>query len=189
MAYTKTVTHAVAVAGVHTLTLSNVTNLYVGDKIKVQGCGNNFDGTHTITGVNTTNLTVSFSQGNQNHTGVDVTGLLNVVVQWITTSDLEIWLGVEVATNNDELFMGQAVDAANEWVFRKRQEANYTLDRAALVPTPDVFLGTVSYAAGKYRERGAIDGYASFDSFSGGTPTMTMGQIMALIGCGKPQVG
>jgi len=102
---------------------------------------------------------------------------------------LEIWLGIEVATANDELFMGQAVDAANEWVYRKRQEAAYTLDRAALVPTADVFLGTVSYAAGKYRERGAIDGYASFDSFNGGTPTMTMGQIMALIGCGKPQVG
>jgi hypothetical protein len=174
MAYTKTVTNAVAVAGLHTLTLSNVTNLFVGDKIKVQGCGNNFDGTHTVTAINTTNLTVSFVQGNNTHTAVVVTGLLNVVVQWITTADLQIWLGI---------------DAANEWVFRKRQEAAYTLDRAALVPTADVFLGTVSYAAGKYRERGAIDGYASYDSFNGTTPTMSMGQIMALIGCGKPQVG
>jgi hypothetical protein len=189
MAYTKTVTNAVAVAGLHTLTLSNVTNLFVGDKIKVQGCGNNFDGTHTVTAINTTNLTVSYVKGNQTHTAVVVTGILNVVVQWITTADLQIWLGIDVATNNDTLFMGQAVDAANEWVFRKRQEAAYTLDRAALVPTADVFLGTVSYAAGKYRERGAIDGYASYDSFNGTTPTMSMGQIMALIGCGKPQVG
>ena len=31
MAYTKTVTYAVAVAGTHTLTLSDVDNLYVGE--------------------------------------------------------------------------------------------------------------------------------------------------------------
>ena len=189
MAYTKTITNAVAVDGVHTLTLSNVTNLYVGDKIKVQGCGNDFDGTHTVTAIDTTNLTVSFEQGHHTVAAVVVTGLLNVVVQWITTTDLEVWLGIDVATTNDELFMSQAVEAANEWVYRKRQEAAYTLDRAALVPTADVFLGTVSYAAGKYRERGAIDGYASYDSYQTTTPTMSMGQIMALIGCGKPQVG
>lgn len=189
MAYTKTVNYAVATAGVHTLTLLNVTNLFIGDKITVQGCGSNYDGTHTITAIDTTNNTVSFSQGNQTHSGTTVAGLLNVQVQWITAADLQVWLGIDVATANDTAFMAYAVDAANEWVFRKRQEAGYTLDRAALTPAPDVHLGTVSYAAGKYRERGAIDGYASFDSYGGGAPTMTMGQIMALIGCGKPQIG
>ena len=189
MAFTKTVSYAEAVSGVHTLTLSNVTNLFVGDRITVKGCGTNYDGSHTITAIDTTDLTITFSQGNQNHAGATVAGMVDVVVQWATNAELQTWLGIDVATANDTAFMTQAVEAANEWVFRKRQEAGYTLDRAALVPTADVLLGTVSYAAGKYRERGAIDSYASFDSYAGGAPTLTMGQIMALIGCGKPQVG
>ncbi len=45
------------------------------------------------------------------------------------------------------------------------------------------------FAAMNYRERGAVDGYASFDGFGNPAPTMSVARIMQLLGCGKPQVG
>ena len=39
-----------------------------------------------------------------------------------------------------------------------------------------------------YRERGSADSFASFDSMSSIPVPSTMGRIMALIGCGRPQV-
>ena len=66
MAYTKYVTDAVAVAGVCTLTIDNgdLAEYYVGDKVRVNGINNNFNGVHTLTAVNTTLLTVTFTKGN-----------------------------------------------------------------------------------------------------------------------------
>ena len=69
MAFTKTVTNAVAVSGVHTLTLTDVVNLYVGDTVYVNGISQAFNGRHVLTGVNATNKTVTFTQGNQSHNG------------------------------------------------------------------------------------------------------------------------
>lgn len=190
MAFTKTVTNAVAVSGVHTLTLLDVLNLYVGDTIYVNGISNDFNGSHVLTGVNATNKTVTFTQGNQNHSALaNLTGQLEVRPQWCDTADVLAWLGIEVATANDNAFVETCVLASNEWAFRKRQEAGYLSDRAAFFPSADVHLGTLNYAAMQYRNRGAIDGFASFDSFGGGTPTMSLGQIMALLGVGKAQVG
>jgi hypothetical protein len=44
------------------------------------------------------------------------------------------------------------------------------------------------YAATLYRERGSADSFASFDAMSSIPIPSTMGRIMALIGCGRPQV-
>ena len=59
MAFQKTITEAVAVSGLHTLTVSDVANLYVGYSIDVQGVGNTFDGTHTITAIDDKPLIVA----------------------------------------------------------------------------------------------------------------------------------
>lgn len=189
MAYTKTVTATVAVAGTHTLTLSDVANLYVGDTAYILGVDNSYTGQHVLTAINTTNKTVSFVQGS--HTEALETGLQGQLIvrpQWATTELVQQWLGIDVATANDTAYIATCVLAANEWAFRKRQESGYT-DRAAFPPSGDVQLGTTNYAAMQYRNRGAIDGFASFDSFSTGSPTMTLGQILALLACNRPQVG
>jgi hypothetical protein len=190
MAFTKVVTSAVAVSGDHTLTLNDVLNLFVGDTVYINGVSNNFNGSHVLTEVDSTNKTVSFTQGNHNHSPLSgLNGQLEVRPQWCTSADVLSWLGIEVATANDNSFVDTCVLASNEWTFRKRQEAGYLGDRAAFFPSADVHLGAVNYAAMQYRNRGAIDGFASFDSFGGGTPTMSLGQIMALLGVGKAQVG
>ena len=106
---------------------------------------------------------------------------------WITSADVTSWLGIEVATANDTAFIAECVSAANSWAFRKRREAGYT-DSLTTAPDGAAKLGTIMYAATQYRSRGAVDGYASFDSMGMGTPTMSLGQIMQLLGCGRPQV-
>jgi len=106
---------------------------------------------------------------------------------WITSADVTSWLGIEVATANDTAFIAVCVSAANSWAFRKRREAGYT-DSLSSAPDGATKLGTIMYAAMQYRSRGAVDGYSSFDSMGMGTPTMSLGQIMQLLGCGRPQV-
>jgi hypothetical protein len=106
---------------------------------------------------------------------------------WITSADVTSWLGIEVATANDTAFIAVCVSAANSWAFRKRREAGYT-DSLSSPPDGAAKLGTIQYAAIQYRNRGAVDGYSSFDSMNIGTPTMSLGQIMQLLGCGRPQV-
>lgn len=106
---------------------------------------------------------------------------------WITSADVTSWLGIEVATANDTAFIIVCVSAANSWCFRKRREAGYT-DSLSTAPDGAAKLGTIMYAAMQYRSRGSVDSYASFDSMGMGTPTMSLGQIMQLLGCGKPQV-
>jgi len=106
---------------------------------------------------------------------------------WITSADVTSWLGIEVATANDTAFIAVCVSAANAWAFRKRREAGYT-DSLSTAPDGAAKLGTIQYAAIQYRNRGAVDGYSSFESMNMGTPTMSLGQIMQLLGCGRPQV-
>jgi hypothetical protein len=190
MAYTKTITNAVAVSGTFTLTLSDVENLYTGDTVFIQGTSNDgWSGQHVLTGVNATNKTVTYTQGNTTGNLGTIAGQLAVRPQWVKNSDVQSWLGIEVATANDTAFISTCVLASNDWCFRKREEAGYLYDRAAFFPSDDVHLAAVNYAGAKYRERGAVDSFASFDSFGGAAPTMSMGQILALLGCGRPQVG
>tara|TARA_R110000868_G_scaffold374535_3_gene639027 strand:- start:99 stop:725 length:627 start_codon:yes stop_codon:yes gene_type:complete len=107
---------------------------------------------------------------------------------WISNSDVLSWLGIDTATSNDTDFVTTCVSASNAWTYRKRREAGYT-DSLSVVPGGDIKLGAICYAAMQYRSRGAVDGYASFDSMGLSAPSMTLGQILGLIGCGRPQVG
>jgi hypothetical protein len=108
-------------------------------------------------------------------------------VSWCNSTDVLSWLGIDVASANDTAFVTVCVNAANNYIFRKRREAGYT-DSQSTVPGADVKLGTIMYAATLYRERGSADSFASFDSMSSIPIPSTMGRIMALIGCGRPQV-
>ena len=108
-------------------------------------------------------------------------------VQWINSSDVLSWLGIDVATANDTAFVTVCVNASNNYIFRKRREAGY-VDSMTVVPGADIKLGAIMYAATLYRERGSADSFSSFDSMSSIPIPSTMGRIMALIGCGRPQV-
>lgn len=192
MAYTKFVTDAVAVAGVCTLTISNtdIEDYYVGDKVRVEGINNNFNGTHTLTSVDLTLMTVTFSKGSFTQTLNDIRGAeIYVIPQWTTEADVLVWLGIDAATANDTAFITECVEAANQWCFRKRQEAGYIKDRATFVPSGDVAQGTTLYAATLYRERGTSgDLYGSYDGFGSQPQPVTLARIMQLLGCPRARV-
>ncbi len=192
MAYTKFVTDAVAVSGVCTLTLINegLDDYYIGDKVKVYGINNNFNGTHTLTGVNQLLNQITYSKGNATETLNDIRGAeVEVLPQWTTDADVISWLGIDSATANDTAFISVCVEASNEWCYRKRIEAGYTTDRTTFPPSGDVTLAATMYAATLYRERGTSgDSYGSYDGFGAQPMPVTLARIMQLLGCPRARV-
>ena len=184
------------------------TDIQSQDSVVVAGAGHGFSGTHTVISTEPYEFIGVSDEGDllfdydvimENqfiyvNAGTDfprdvATGTVTFSpsCSWITSADVTSWLGIDVATANDTAFIAVCVSAANAWAFRKRREAGYT-DSLSTAPDGAAKLGTVQYAATQYRSRGAVDGYASFDSMGMGTPTMSLGQIMQLLGCGRPQV-
>jgi hypothetical protein len=191
-------------------TLTPVTNLRLGDTVSVSGVGNSFNGNHTVysmepyeyQGVDENGYLIFdyyVSKPNQiiyvhgGHTDMDayeaLTGTLSHTesVSWIVAADVLAWLGIDVATANDTAFVTTCVNASNAWCYRKREQAGYT-DSMSTVPSDDVKLGTVMYAATLYRERGSVDSFASFDAMGTFPVPSTLGRIMQLLGCGRAQV-
>jgi hypothetical protein len=192
VAYTKFVTDAVAVAGVCTLTLINegLQDYYVGDKVRVNGINNSFNGVHTLTAVNQTLNQITYTKGSFTQTLNDIRGAeVDVLPQWTDEAAVTAWLGIESATSNDTAFIATCVEAANEWCYRKRQEAGYTTDRTTFVPSGDVALATTLYAAISYRERGTSgDLYGSYDGFGSQPQPVTLARVMQLLGCPRARV-
>lgn len=185
-------------------------NIQTGDSVIVSGVGGGFDDPVLVISVEPYllvevdqwgNLIFDYAQIVENqviykNAGADVerqavtSGVIEYTqsVQWISAGDVLTWLGIQPANQNDVDYLGMCVDASNEFCYRKRREAGFT-DSQTVVPGADVKLGAIQYAAMLYRERGAVDGFASFDGFGNPAPTMSLGRIMQLLGCGKPQVG
>ena len=110
------------------------------------------------------------------------------VATWITSADVLVWLGIDVASANDTLYVAECVNAANAFAYRRRQQAGYR-DALGTAPSADVKLGTTTYAAALYRERGSVDGFASFETMTPAPLTFTMGRILQLLGINRPQIG
>jgi hypothetical protein len=109
------------------------------------------------------------------------------VAQWITSANLEDWLGIGTATAADAAFLTVCAAAASQFCWRRRMEAGY-IDSLTTVPSQDVFLGTQMYGGSLYRQRGSIDQFASFQNM-GVTPVMGLnGMIRQLLGIDRPQV-
>lgn len=183
MALPKVVTDAVATAGVHTLTLLDVTGLEVGYPIVVGGVGQSFDGNHTITAISTVNVTVSFVNGNHTHAATEVVGQLYVPVTWADDQDVEDFLG----SAPDATWLAFCTEAANEFCWNRRKSSGYA-DLPDAVPNPSVKLAVMLYAGAAYRERGSVDSFASFSEIPLQPPVGSMSRIKQLLGVERPLV-
>ena len=186
----KTVTSITATAGAFTLTLDDVNGILVGSRVDIGGlptaAWNTFN--EEVTAVDTTNKTIQYTHGNFTIAPTEVWGQVHIETTWATSTDVELWLGFD-ATGNDQTFLDICVDAANDRCWYYRSRAGYK-DHPNVSPGSDVKTAVIMYAAQLFRQRGAIDSYASFEQQNfGAIPGQTLGVILQLLGCKRPQVG
>jgi hypothetical protein len=105
---------------------------------------------------------------------------------WITASDIQTWLGIAVATAADEAFTTQCASAANQFIYLRRQESGYH-DGLTNPPSDAIKLGTIQYGGMLYRQRGAIDVFASFNEMGTAPVTGLSPIIKQLCGLDRPQ--
>ena len=106
---------------------------------------------------------------------------------WITAAQILTWLGIATATADDTTFVTQCASAANNFIYRRRQECGY-YDSLTTSPGGDVTLGTIMYGGALYRQRGGISDFSSFDSMSVGSTNGLSPLVKQLIGVDRPQV-
>lgn len=183
-----TITTASRTDDVATLVLDDATGLVAGELVYVYNLNHKLDGRHTLLTVDLATNTVTYDdKGDDVAAFTPANGVLVEQVTWITEDDVLVWLGIDLATANDTAFLEFCVAAANDFCYRRRENAGYN-DNPTVVPHGDTKLGAIMYAAIQYRTRGSVDGYASFDTMGTVTPIGSMGQVLQLLGCGRPQV-
>lgn len=170
-----------------TLTLDDATGLVVGEHVHVYNVGNQVDGHHTLTGVDLAEDQVTFNDNGQTFAEIAVNGVLVEQVTWITLGDLELYVGT-LTDQDDTDFGDECVNAANDWAYGRRRAAGYK-DNPTVTPSARVKQGTVMYAGALFREKGSPgDMFQSFQGAPIAAPVGGMGQIMRLLGIGRPQV-
>jgi hypothetical protein len=207
---TYTITHAWRLENFGVVqTLEDLDGLIVGSDINISGLATtNLNGNHTVYSLEAYEFTGVTDEGdlvfdyqvprpNQilfADTGDDIarqidSGTLTYTptCTWIDTDDLEVALGIEAATANDTAWMTDCVAASNAFCSRRRRNAGYH-DTLNTAPSADVKQGAVLYAQNLYRVRGSVDSYASFQDM-GTAPIGSLGQVLQLLGCSRPQVG
>ncbi len=108
---------------------------------------------------------------------------------WVTVAEVETFLGVDITDpSDDHTLLDQARAAANHFCYRRRQEAGY-FDSLTTVPSPDVKMGTLYYAAALWRGRGSVqDTFATFDGMGQSNVNAMTPLIKQLLGIDRPQV-
>jgi len=190
-------------------TLEN-TEIGVGQTITLSGLGHGLNGTHTVFAVPTflfdgvdnqgdlmfdTNVIIPnqllfYDAGDDLERSAAIpNGTLtwSISCTWTTSALVTEFLGISGATANDTAYIATCVAAANQWCFRRRQQAGY-YDSPTTAPDASVQLGATLYASALYRERGSVDSFQSFETMSVGVPTLTNGRIMQLLGVRRSQV-
>jgi hypothetical protein len=206
---TYTITHKQVVDNVATVQVLQNPEFEVGQSITISGL-TGFNGTYVITALPEYYFTGVSDQGDyQYDTAVIIPNQIqfalttddverqaasgslaySITCTWIVLGDLEDYLGFTFTNPSADLDVANmALAAANAFAYRRRQEAGYW-DSPTTVPDGAAKLGTVQYAAILYRERGSTEAFASFDPLATGGPvTGNYGQILRLLGVGKPQV-
>jgi hypothetical protein len=177
--------------GVITLVLNDVGGLEVGVCIRVYRTGQaRIDRRLNIATINEETNTITAAGVGPNITAFNPPAASLVpLVTWVADSDVALFLGfTPEVDSDDELFLSKCVDAANEFGYRRRQQAGYS-DSRCLIPNSSALQGVILYAAALYRERGSIDSFQSFGEQVIPGMTGSMGQILRLLGIGRPAVG
>lgn len=190
--------------------LTNADPLEVGQSFTLAGVDATFNGSYTVrelppyrfTGVDEYGFfTYDVEEPIQNQvlfakTAADViispaTGTLTTTptCTWVTTdAQVEDWLGIGTATAADQTFITQCRLAANEFAYRRRNEAGYKNESLTTVPNSSVLLGTIAYAGFLYRQRGAVTDFAGFDGLAAGGSMGLSPMIKQLLGVDRPSV-
>lgn len=186
----KDITAIVATSGVFVATLSDVDGAQESMKVDIGGLPTaawNVMGA-TITAVNTTTKTITYSHGNFTFTSQTITtGVAHIEVNWVDVAYVETLIGY--TTSGDDLtYLETCVDAANDWAFIRRQKSGY-VDHPNIAGGSNVRLGTGLYALALFREKGSVDSFATFtDTPLVGQMAGSMGQIRKLLGIDRAQV-
>jgi hypothetical protein len=108
---------------------------------------------------------------------------------WVSVSQLITYLGVEITNPSDDYTLAlQAVSAADDFCYRRRQEAGY-FDSLTTSPGHDCTLGTLMYAAALWRARGSVqDTFATFDGMGSASVSAMTPMIKQLLGIPRPAV-
>ena len=207
---TYTVTHKQVTDNVAVVQLLEPLEFEVGQSITLAGIGAGWNATHKIlalpeyyfTGVSTqgdyeydtariipNQVLFALTTDNLERAAATGTATYSITCTWIVLGDLEDYLGFTFTNPSADLDVAtMAVGAANAFAYRRRQEAGYW-DSPTTVPGLDCKLAATQYAAILYRERVSTEAFASFDPLATGGPvTGNYGQILRLLGVGKPQV-
>ena len=182
----------------------------LGESVTVSGLAAPFAGTFTVlalpqylfTGIDSTTGELLFDEnepvanqvlyactGTSVEFVIDYSGTVTYTqtCSWITAAQILTWLGIATATADDTTFVTQCASAANNFIYRRRQECGYH-DSLTTSPGGDVTLGTIMYGGALYRQRGGISDFASFDGMSAGSTNGLSPLVKQLIGVDRPQV-
>ena len=191
-------------------TLEN-TDIAIGESITLAGLGHGLNGTHTVYALPQYLYVGTDSQGDI-HLDADVpipnqvmfydadgdlersaaipqgTLTYTQTCTWVTSAQVQLWLGLTSPTADETTFLAQCTSAGNQVAYGRRQEASY-FDALATSPSGDVTLGTIMLAGAYFRQRGSIDQFASFDSMGQAITTNAFTpMVKQLLGIDRPAV-
>jgi hypothetical protein len=107
---------------------------------------------------------------------------------WVTSANVQLWLGLTSPSADETTFLAQCVSAGNQVAYRRRQEAGY-YDSLSTSPSGDCTLGTIMLAGAYFRQRGSIDQFASFDAMGQAITTNAFTpMVKQLLGIDRPAV-
>lgn len=109
------------------------------------------------------------------------------ICTWVLGPAVATWLGIALAGVDETAFLTQCASSASNFIFRRRQESGYT-DSLTTSPGTDVTLAVTMYAGALYRQRGAIDQFASFSDMGVATVSGLSPLIKQLAGIPRPAV-
>jgi hypothetical protein len=184
--------------------------LDLGLPFTLAGLGHSLNGTHNVyalppylfTGVTSSgdltfdynypieNQVLFYDEGdNLNRSAAIPQGTLTYteVCTWVLGPAVATWLGIALAGVDETAFLTQCASSASNFIFRRRQESGYT-DSLTTSPGTDVTLAVTMYAGALYRQRGAIDQFASFSDMGVATVSGLSPLIKQLAGIPRPAV-
>lgn len=191
-------------------TLEN-TDIAIGETITLAGLGHGLNGSHTVYALPQYLYTGTDGEGNilldanqpfpnqvmfydadadLDRSAAIPPGTLTYTqtCTWVTSAQVQLWLGLTSPSADESTFLAQCVSAGNQVAYRRRQEAGY-FDALATSPSGDVTLGTIMLAGAYYRQRGSIDQFASFDSMGQAITTNAFTpMVKQLLGIDRPAV-